>query len=357
LLCDGGSVADARDPGCEPGRNEAMTQATAPRLVDRFGRTVDYVRLSLTDRCDLRCVYCMSEDMHFLPRRDILSLEELFQLARAFVELGVRKIRLTGGEPLTRRGVVELARDIAALPGLRELVLTTNGTQLERLAQPLAAAGVKRLNISLDSLDAERFRQLTRVGELASVLGGIEAARQAGFQRVKLNTVVLAGRNEDEVVDLVRFAGERGLDISFIEEMPLGDIDEHDRLLSFYSSDRILADLQPHFTLIPSTETTGGPSRYWHLIDYGTRVGFISPHSHNFCSTCNRVRVTVKGRLLLCLGQEHSADLMAVMREHPGDDERLRAAIVAAMDLKPEGHEFDLGTKPVIFRHMSVTGG
>jgi len=334
-----------------------MTSPAPTRLVDRFGRNVDYLRLSLTDRCDLRCVYCMSEQMEFLPRADILSLEELLEVARAFVALGVRKIRLTGGEPLTRRDVVDLAARIAALPGLRELVLTTNGTQLGRLARPLAEAGVKRVNVSLDSLDPERFRRLTRVGDLATVLAGIEAARHAGFERVKLNTVVLAGHNEDEVVSLVRFAAERGLDISFIEEMPLGAIDGHDRRLTFHPSDRILAELERHFTLLPSTQTTGGPSRYWQLAAFGTRVGFISPHSHNFCDTCNRVRVTVKGRLLLCLGQEHSADLMAVLRGQPGDQAALRTAIAAAMTLKPRGHDFAPGAKPVIFRHMSVTGG
>jgi cyclic pyranopterin phosphate synthase len=334
-----------------------MPDAPPAGLTDRFGRSVDYLRLSLTDRCDLRCVYCMSEQMQFLPRREILSLEDLLELSRAFVALGVRKIRLTGGEPLVRQGVVELAGRIAALPGLRELVLTTNGTRLATLARPLAAAGVKRVNVSLDSLDPGRFRQLTRVGELDQVLAGIEAARGAGFERVKLNTVVLAGHNEDEVVDLVRFAGERGLDISFIEEMPLGDIDGHDRRLTFHPSDRILAELERHYTLLPSTESTGGPSRYWRLAGFGTRVGFISPHSHNFCASCNRVRVTVKGRLLLCLGQEHSADLLPILRERPGDAAALQAAIVAAMTLKPRGHDFDPGTKPVIFRHMSVTGG
>ncbi|HAZ60142.1 MAG TPA: GTP 3',8-cyclase MoaA, partial [Gammaproteobacteria bacterium] len=238
-----------------------------------------------------------------------------------------------------------------------ELVLTTNGTRLQGLAQPLAAAGVKRVNVSLDSLRPERFRRLTRVGDLATVLAGIDAARAAGFERVKLNTVVLAGHNDDEVADLVRFAGQRGLDISFIEEMPLGHIEAHDRQLTFHPSDRILAELRQQFSLLPSTETTGGPSRYWRLADFGTRVGFISPHSHNFCASCNRVRVTVKGRLLLCLGQEHSVDLLAVLRTHPGDADALRAAIVAAMALKPQGHDFMPGTQPVIFRHMSVTGG
>lgn len=336
----------------------AMSEpAPTPTLIDRFGRVVDYIRLSVTDRCDLRCVYCMAEDMHFLPRADILSLEEIFAIAEACVALGVKKIRLTGGEPLVRRGLVELAGRITALPGLGELVLTTNGTRLAQFAEPLRAAGVRRINISLDSLKPERFRAITRVGELDPVLQGIAAAKAAGFPGLKLNTVMMKGRNDDEILDLVRFAASHGLDISFIEEMPLGDIDEHDRLLAFLPSEAIRAELSRHYALLPSTETTGGPSRYWQVPELGIRVGFISPHSHNFCATCNRVRVTVQGRLLLCLGQEHSVDLKAVLREHPGDRPALQAAIVAAMAIKPEGHHFDLGAQPVIFRHMSVTGG
>jgi GTP 3',8-cyclase len=333
------------------------TPVPTSRLIDRFGRVVDYVRLSVTDRCDLRCVYCMSEDMQFLPRSEILSLEELLALGRAFVALGVRKLRLTGGEPLTRRGLVDLAAALSQLPGLDELVLTTNGTRLDHLAEPLRAAGVKRLNISLDSLDPERFQRITRVGDLAQVLRGIEAACAAGFERIKLNSVILKGRNEDEVTDLVEFAGARGIDISFIEEMPLGEIDDHDRALTFYSSEQIRNDLSRRYTLVPSTESTGGPSRYWKVQELGIRAGFISPHSHNFCESCNRVRVTVQGRLLLCLGQEHSVDLKAVLRAHPGDSAAVEAAILASMAIKPKGHDFDPGRKPIILRHMSVTGG
>jgi len=334
-----------------------MPDAAQESLVDRFGRTVDYVRISVTDRCDFRCVYCMEPDTRFVPHAEVLTLEELGLVARAFTELGVKKIRITGGEPLVRRNVVKLMHDINRLPGLRELVLTTNGSQLERLAPELRAAGVKRINISLDSLDEARFARITRTGKLAPVLAGIEAARQAGFEKLKLNAVILRHRNEDEVVPLTRYAAERGMDISFIEEMPLGVIGDHDRAEAYYSSDQIRADLETAFTLVASTESTGGPSRYFRLMETGTRVGFISPHSHNFCDTCNRVRLTAEGRLLLCLGQEHSVDLRAVLRATPGDLPRLKQAIRDAMAIKPLGHEFDLAAKPLIFRHMNATGG
>ena len=334
-----------------------MAEKSPPQLIDRFGRIVDYVRLSVTDRCDFRCVYCMEPDTRFVPHPEVLTLEELALIGRAFTELGVHKIRLTGGEPLVRRNVVKLMHDLAALPGLRELVLTTNGSQLERLAPAIRAAGVRRLNISLDSLDPERFARITRTGQLAPVLAGIEAARRAGFAELKINTVILKHRNEDEVIPLVRYAAERGMDISFIEEMPLGVIGDHDRAETYYSSDRIRADLETVFTLLPSTESSGGPARYYRLAETGTRVGFISPHSHNFCDTCNRVRLTAEGRLLLCLGQEHSVDLRAVVRERPGDIAVLKDAIRAAMDIKPLGHEFNLAAKPLIFRHMNATGG
>lgn len=326
-------------------------------LVDRFGRHVNYVRISVTDRCDFRCVYCMAEDMEFLPRSRVLSLEEIATIAQAFTELGVRKIRITGGEPLVRRNVLSLFERLGALPGLHELVVTTNGSRLSEFALPLRRAGVRRVNISLDSLDAERFRRITRVGRLEKVMSGIDAALAAGFERVKINAVVLKNRNHDEVVDLVRFASGRGMDISFIEEMPLGVIGDHDRAEAYHSSDAILEDLARVYTLLPSRENTGGPSRYYRLEDTGTRVGFISPHSHNFCGSCNRVRLTVEGRLLLCLGQEHSMDLKQVLRARPGDMQALKQAIRQSMDLKPEGHDFQLRTQPLIFRHMSVTGG
>lgn len=327
------------------------------RLVDRFGRHVTYVRISVTDRCDFRCVYCMAEDMSFLPRSQVLTLEEIAEIGRAFAELGVSKIRITGGEPLVRCNVLSLFRELGAIEGLRELTLTTNGSQLTRYAAALREAGVSRVNISLDSLRPERFRRITRVGELSKVLAGIDAALQAGFERVKINSVILKGRNDDEVLDLVEFARGRGMDISFIEEMPLGVIGDHDRAEAYYSSDEVRRDIGARYELVPTTEHTGGPSRYFRLAGSDTRVGFISPHSHNFCESCNRVRLTVEGRLLLCLGQEHSVDLKRVIRAHPGDREALKRAIVKAMELKPAGHDFSLQARPVILRHMNVTGG
>ena len=326
-------------------------------LYDRFGRRIDYVRLSVTDRCDFRCVYCMEEKMQFLPRAQLLTLEENLQLLRVFAEMGVSKIRITGGEPLVRRNILWLFERLGELPGVEDLTLTSNGSQLEKLAAPLAAAGVTRINISLDTLRPERFRELTRTGELDKVLRGIDAALAAGFQRIKLNAVLLRGRNDDEAADLVRFAMQHDMDISFIEEMPLGINSDHDRAAVFYSSDDLRADLQESFALLPSSHSSGGPARYWQVSGSGTRVGFISPHSHNFCATCNRVRVTSEGRLLLCLGHEHSVDLRRVLRANPGDAGVLRQAIHDAMALKPERHEFALDGQPVVLRHMSATGG
>lgn len=335
-------------------------------LIDRFGRQVTYVRLSVTDRCDFRCVYCMAEEMTFLPRSEILTLEELALIGRAFVELGVSKIRLTGGEPLVRKNIGQLARELRSLPGLRELTLTSNGSRLVQFATELRSAGVDRINISLDSLRADRFREITRVGDLSAVLAGIEAARSAGFTRIKLNAVIMRGRNDDEILDLVEFARARDLDLTFIEEMPLGAIAEHDRALSFCSSDSIRQTIETRYSLTPSTETlytesAGGPARYYRLPDSATRIGFISPHSHNFCHLCNRVRVTVEGRLLLCLGNEHSADLRAVLRSEKrgsnGDLDALKSAIVAAMAQKPERHHFELSSDTQIVRFMNMTGG
>ena len=326
-------------------------------LIDKFNRVIDYLRISVTDRCDFRCVYCMDDEMQFVPRAQLLTLEEIARIAQAFTELGVKKIRITGGEPLIRRNIIKLFEDIGQLPGLGELVLTSNGSQLTTLAQPLKDAGVKRINISLDSLDAEKFKRITRVGELDKVLAGIDAAIAVNFEKLKLNTVILKNRNDDEIIDLVRYASDRNMDISFIEEMPLGVIGDHDRAEVFYSSDEIKNDLEQEFTLLPTTETTGGPSKYYRLTETGTRVGFISPHSHNFCEQCNRVRLTCEGRLLLCLGQEHSVDLRKTLRGYPDDMERLKQAIRDSMLIKPEGHEFDLTEKPIIFRHMNVTGG
>ncbi len=341
----------------KPQADTSTQQNPAPKLIDRYGRQVTYVRLSVTDRCDLRCVYCMSENMQFVPRSQLLTLEEMSRLGKAFVNLGVNKIRITGGEPLTRSNIMQLFESLGSLDQLQHLTLTTNGTQLPRFARQLKDAGVSRINISLDTLDAGRFHSITRNGDIQRTLKGIDAALEAGFDKVKLNAVILKNRNHDEVLDLVNFARNRNMDISFIEEMPLGIIEEHDRAEAFYSSDQILRDLSVEHELLPSTEQTGGPSRYYHFTDSSSRVGFISPHSHNFCDTCNRVRVTAEGRLLLCLGQEHSMDLRRVLRGNPTDDEALQQAIINSMDLKPEGHEFDLQSQPVIFRHMNSTGG
>jgi cyclic pyranopterin phosphate synthase len=327
------------------------------KLVDKFGRTVDYVRISVTDRCDFRCVYCMDEEMEFLPRDRILTLEELELVGKAFAELGVTKIRLTGGEPLVRKDVITLIENLGTIQSLKELVITTNGSQLVKLALPLKNAGVKRINISLDSLNPKKFKELTRTGQLKQVLDGIKAAKAANFEKIKINAVILKNRNDDEVKALVDFSADNDLDISFIEEMPLGVIGEHDRAEAYYSSDNIKADLEKHYTLIPTPETTAGPSKYFRVAETGARIGFISPHSHNFCDDCNRVRLTAEGRLLLCLGQEHSVDLRAVLRTYPGDINKLKSAIVDSMDIKPKGHDFDLSVQPLIFRHMSHTGG
>jgi len=335
-----------------------MTQPLhPPQLMDRFGRTVDYLRISITDRCDFRCVYCMAEDMTFLPRAQILTLEEIHTLARAFTELGVKKIRITGGEPLVRKGALELLHNLGQLDGLQELVLTTNGSQLETMAAALKAAGVKRINISLDTLDAAKFKAITRTGDLHQVIKGIQTAKSVGFERLKINAVILKNRNHNEVGDLVQFAVDNGIDISFIEEMPLGVVNQHNRSEAYYSSDLIKADLARHFTLTASPEKTGGPSNYFAVAGSQTRVGFISPHSENFCSSCNRVRLTVEGRLLLCLGNEHSVDLKQVLRSHPNDMAALKQAIIDAMSIKPEKHEFNIHEQPVILRYMNMTGG
>ena len=328
-----------------------------PRLVDRFGRHIHYARLSVTDRCDFRCVYCMAEDMEFLPRKDILSLEELLAVGTAMVDAGIDKIRLTGGEPLVRNDIMWLVDRLGALPGLRELTLTTNGSRLVKLAQPLRAAGVRRINISLDSLDAGKFAQITRTGKLATVLDGIDAAIDAGFEQIKLNSVILKHRNDDEVPALVDYAVSKGVDISFIEEMPLGEIIEHDRKLAFFSSDEVREYIEQHFSLEASSKTTNGPSRYLRVSGSDTHVGFISPHSDNFCAQCNRVRVTVEGRLLLCLGNEHSVDLRALLRDEGADIAGLARAIHNSMAIKPERHHFDLEQPVEIVRFMNMTGG
>ena len=326
-------------------------------LVDGFGRTVRYLRISVTDRCDFRCVYCMAEEMTFLPRAQLLTLEEIATLSQAFVELGVEKIRLTGGDPLVRQGVLTLVQKLGELEGLRELAMTTNGSGLVKHAEALRLGGLDRLNISLDSLKPERFKALTRTGDLSQVVAGIRAARRAGFQSIKLNAVLLKGRNDDEILDLVNFARDEEVDISFIEEMPLGAISEHNRGETFLSTDTVRETIEKHYQLLPTTETTLGPSRYYRMVDSQSRIGFISPHSHNFCAACNRVRVTAEGRLLLCLGNEHSVDLRAVMRRYPGDIQRLKVHIVAAMMKKPERHHFTTDGEVQIVRFMNATGG
>ena len=334
-----------------------MTNPVKPQLIDRFNRQVTYVRLSVTDRCDFRCVYCMAEEMTFVPRSEILTLEELEWVAQAFVGLGVSKIRLTGGEPLIRHNILSLFNQLGKLDGLEDLTLTTNGSQLDKYAEQLRHAGVKRINISLDSLQADRFKRITRKGDLSQVLKGIDTAIATGFEKIKLNAVILKGRNKDEIVDLVNFARDKQIDLSFIEEMPLGLIDEHNRALSFCSSDEVRNIITQHYPLSSMEENTGGPSHYYTMADSHSRIGFISPHSHNFCHACNRVRVTVEGRLLLCLGNEHSVDLRAILRQHPGEIEPLQQAIRDAMAIKPERHHFNFTEEPQIVRFMNTTGG
>jgi cyclic pyranopterin phosphate synthase len=330
------------------------TTHRAGTLLDKYGRRITYVRLSITDRCDFRCTYCMAEEMTFLPRHEVMSLEECLRVASVFVGLGVTKLRITGGEPLVRKDVMWLIERLGALPGLENLVLTTNGSQLDRFAQPLKNAGVKRINISLDTLRPDRFRNITRIGDLGKVLSGIEAARAAGFRRTKLNTVMMRDVNDDEFVDLVRFAVANELDISFIEEMPLGEI--HGRSNTFISSEETRTLLSEHFELIPSTESSGGPARYWRIPGSESRIGFISPHSHNFCDTCNRVRITAKGELYPCLGQNDASHLLPVLRD--GNDDAVRQVIVDSMGIKPFGHDFTQQMdSPQVIRFMSMTGG
>ena len=332
--------------------------STYPKtLIDGFGRKVDYIRLSITDRCDFRCVYCMSEDMSFLPRDEVLSLEEYARLVKIFVSLGVSKVRITGGEPLVRKNALWLFKEIGQLSGLRELVVTTNGSQLEHQAQALKKAGVRRINISLDSLDPARFRKITRVGELDKVLRGIAAAKQAGFHNIKLNSLLMRGINDDEALPLTAFAVEQCIDISFIEEMPLGEV-HHSRNSTYVSNQDTLKLLRARYDLISSAETTGGPARYWRIPNTDTKVGFISPHSHNFCESCNRVRISCKGELFPCLGQENKVELMPLLKAFPHDDRPIIEAIINSIQHKPKGHDFDLKrVTPAVIRFMSHTGG
>lgn len=334
-----------------------MSEVTDNRLIDKHGRHIDYVRLSVTDRCDFRCVYCMSEDMTFLPREQVLTLEEIERVARAFTELGVKKIRITGGEPLVRNNVISLFRGIGRLPGLEELLLTTNGSQLEKMSGPLREAGVNRINVSLDSLDAERFRSMTRTGKLDKVLRGIEHAVETGFESIRLNSVILRGHNEHEIIDLLEYAMELGINIAFIEEMPLGDVSDHSREDTMCSNEYVRDVISERFPLTPIDMETAGPSRYYRIESHATKVGFISPVSHNFCESCNRVRVTVEGRLLLCLGNEYSVDLRRILREHPEDMDLLKETIRDAMDIKPLRHYFYDKDHAQVVRFMNMTGG
>ncbi len=337
-----------------------MIAPTAPILEDPFGRHVSYLRVSVTDRCDFRCVYCMSEHMTFLPKKDLLSLEELDRLCTVFVAKGVRKLRITGGEPLVRKGIMTLFEGLSRhlkTGALDELALSTNGSQLPKFAQQLADCGVRRVNISLDTIRPDRFKAITRWGEFAEVEAGIAAAEKAGLQ-VKLNAVALKGVNEDEIADLVRFAHGRGADLTLIETMPLGDIDG-DRTDQYLPLSIVRARLMDQFTLVDSPYRTGGPARYVTVRETGGRLGFITPMTHNFCESCNRVRLTCTGTLYMCLGQDDAADLRAPLRAS-ADDALVAKAIDAAIARKPKGHDFVIdrrSRKPAVGRHMSVTGG
>ncbi len=333
-------------------------------LVDPFARPISYLRVSVTDRCDFRCTYCMSEHMQFLPKRDLLTLEELDRLCSAFVGLGVRKLRVTGGEPLVRRNIMQFFRamsrhlDQDGGPGLDELTLTTNGSQLARFADELAECGVRRINVSLDTLDVARFAEITRWGRLPQVLEGIAAARAAGM-RVKINTVALKGFNEDELFPLLDWCAREGHDLTFIEVMPMGEMGEEQRLDQYWPLTELRRRLDERLTLTPLTERTGGPARYVRIEETGQKIGFITPLSHNFCESCNRVRLTCTGELFMCLGQEDRADLRAPLRDSP-DDALVRQAIRDAIARKPKGHDFDYSRRQVsgqVSRHMSHTGG
>ena len=329
-------------------------------LIDPFARVITYLRVSVTDRCDFRCVYCMSENMSFLPKADVLSLEELDRLCSAFVARGVRKLRLTGGEPLVRRGIMTLVNALARhlrSGNLDELTLTTNGSQLAKYVAEIKAAGVRRLNVSLDTLDADKFRAITRWGDLDQVLGGIDAAQAAGL-KIKINAVALKGVNDDEFARLIEWAHGRGMDLTLIEVMPLGEIGEG-RLDQYLPLSMVRARLAERFTLDEIDYRTGGPARYVRVAETGGRLGFITPLTHNFCESCNRVRLTCTGTLYMCLGQDDAADLRAPLRAS-SSDEPLLAAIDEAIARKPKGHDFVIDRRtrrPAVARHMSVTGG
>ena len=329
-------------------------------MIDPFGRHISYLRVSVTDRCDFRCVYCMAEDMTFLPKSDVLSLEELDRLCTAFIGKGVRKLRLTGGEPLVRRDIMTLIRSLGRhlrTGALYELTLTTNGSQLAKHARDLVEAGIKRINVSVDTLDPEKFTRITRWGKLEQVQDGLRAAKDAGL-KIKINTVALRDVNDGEVFDLIGWAGREGFDLTFIETMPLGEVDVA-RVDNYLPLSLVKAQIGQRYTMLESTHNTGGPARYVTLAETGQRVGFITPLTHNFCESCNRVRVTCTGMLYMCLGQDDSADLRAALRAD-ADDTTLNDAIDEAIGRKPKGHDFVIDRrrqKPAVSRHMSVTGG
>ena len=337
-------------------RMRSTLQSNAP-LVDPFGRAVTYLRVSVTDRCDLRCVYCMAEDMSFLPKAEVLTLEEIDRLASAFVNLGTRKLRLTGGEPLVRRNIMDLIRSLGRhvkAGDLDELTLTTNGSMLIKYAGGLVDAGVKRINVSLDTLDPHKFQAITRWGKFGKVVEGIEASRDAGL-RIKINAVALKGVNDDEFHRMVEWCGERGFDLTFIEVMPLGDLDDVSRLDQYLPLTQVRAKLETHWTLEDTDYRTGGPARFVRVKETGCRVGFITPLTHNFCESCNRVRLTCTGTLYMCLGQEDAADLRTPLRL--GDDAALADAVRAAIRRKPRGHDFAVDRAGAIRRFINVTGG
>ena len=331
-------------------------------LVDPFSRQINYLRVSVTDRCDFRCVYCMSENMTFLPKPELLTLEELDRVCSTFINLGVEKLRITGGEPLVRKNILEFLSSISRhlkSGKLKELTLTTNGSQLERFAYPLVDIGVKRINVSLDTLDAEKFKKITRWGRLDKVLKGIQAAKQAGL-KVKINVVALQNTNEDELHDFVSWCGEENFDLTFIEVMPMGDFNEENRLSQYWSMKNLRNELEKKWTLEDINLQTGGPARYVEVTETKGRIGFITPLSHNFCESCNRVRLTCTGQLFMCLGQEDEANLRKVIRENPNDDGLLKERIRQAISRKPKGHDFDYSRRKVegqMQRFMSLTGG
>ena len=331
-------------------------------LIDPFLRAITYLRVSVTDRCDFRCVYCMSENMTFLPKKELLTLEELDRLCSTFVRLGVEKLRITGGEPLVRKGIMtffaSMSRHLES-GALKELTVTTNGSQLERFAKPLADVGVRRINVSLDTLDEQKFADITRWGRLPQVLKGIDAAQEAGL-RIKINAVALKGFNEEELPRMTEWCAERGMDLTWIEVMPMGDIGNENRLGQYWSLKDVRAAYQQQYRVTDLAERTGGPARYVRLEETGQKIGFITPLSHNFCESCNRVRVTCTGEIFMCLGQEDRADLRAPLRAHESDDGPLEDAIRAAIERKPKGHDFDYSRQSLdgqMSRHMSHTGG